>query len=98
MFGRGVEKGCGSVGDKQFRDYQTAQRPTDDELIKCHDCRVWDPENQPGVMAKLLEDPNAYADRKTLLVKNGMTLGFPGGTVPLWTELLLCTTHAERVE
>lgn len=66
---------------------------TDAELIRCRDCRVWDPENQPSVMAKLRDNPDAYANRQFMLVKNGMYLTGPFGQIPLHTELILCEAH-----
>lgn len=57
--------------------------------ISCLDCWVWDPENQPSVLAKLEADPTYYDDKAIMLVPNGEVLyGHP-----LYTDLLLCTKH-----
>jgi hypothetical protein len=56
----------------------------------CNSCRVWDPENQPSVLAKL----DDYKDRQIETVKSGMTLTVPGvGVIPLWVDILLCKEH-----
>jgi hypothetical protein len=65
------------------------------EVLRCPDCRVWDPTNQPSVAAKLEQDPNAYADRWIVTIRSGTTIKFPGipGTIPLWVDIILCREH-----
>jgi hypothetical protein len=57
-----------------------------------------DPENQPSVLRELEQDPDAYKDRWFVTVKNGWTVNFGCGDIPLWTELVVCTEHEEAVK
>lgn len=65
------------------------------ETIKCSDCRIWDPENQPSVQRALEE--GRYKGRLVVTVRNGTTMSFPSvGTVPLWSDVLTCVEHQEK--
>jgi hypothetical protein len=75
------------------------EQVTDQELLRCRDCRTWDPENQPSVLAELERtNGQAYADRWFIAVKSGVTMNFGFGDIPLWTELIVCDTHEEAVK
>lgn len=71
---------------------------TDAELLRCRDCRVWDPDSQPSVQRQLERDPDAFEDRLWALLETGMSLAGPGFQLPLSVELLLCPRHQALVE
>lgn len=66
------------------------------ETLRCSDCRVWDPENQPSVLRALAEDPNKYKDRFFVTVLSGTALEFGGVSIPLWVEILTCKAHEQK--
>lgn len=86
-------------------DTKLARYPfTDEEIMACvasrsycnkETCAVWDPENQPSVMANVEKDLHFYDDRQILWVYNGTYYGGAFGRIPLSTEVLLCKTHED---
>lgn len=64
------------------------------EVLHCHDCRVWDPENQPSVLDNLRRDPDFYQDELFWMIPNGtFFVTLHGDRIPLWTEFKLCAAH-----
>ncbi len=73
------------------------QTQFDRDIYACHNCHVWDPDNQPSVQRELERDPSAYVERIFMTIENGMTLDVGDGLrIPLSTELVLCEPHARR--
>lgn len=78
---------------------------TDQEIMDCvasrtfqnkdATCALWDPENQPSVMANIEKDLHFYDDRQVLWVYNGTYYGWASGRIPLSSEVLLCKTHED---
>lgn len=71
----------------------------DQQILHCKDCRVWDPENQPSVLRAFELNPDAFRNRRLLMVDSGMKLTLsPGFTIPIFTEMLLCEKHQKEAE
>lgn len=60
----------------------------------CHDCHVWDPDNQPSVLDNLRKNPDHYKDRLFWSFPNGtFFVTIHGDKIPFWTEYILCAAH-----
>jgi hypothetical protein len=68
--------------------------PTDAELYRCRECKVWDPEKLDSQWRELERNPSAYDNRWFQWVKTGQ---YAYG-VELSVELILCTTHEPKRE
>lgn len=69
------------------------------DVLHCHDCRVWDPENQPSVQDNFARDPDFYKDELFWMIPNGTYfVTVHGDRIPFWTEFKLCPAHKAEVQ
>jgi hypothetical protein len=73
---------------------ETQNHKLQHDVLHCHDCRVWDPENQPSVLANFARDPHFYDEELFWQIPNGtFFVTLHGDKIPLWTEFMLCQAH-----
>jgi len=68
--------------------------PFEQAVLECEDCRIYEAAHYDQWIRRLgLKDGDEVW---VYMLRNGMTMDFGLGPVPLWSDYVLCAKHAEE--